>query len=364
MSSVDVLQARPQTIAIEITSKCNLRCSYCDKSDPILEALPGANADMSDDVISSVYYYCKDVGIKSVSLSGIGETTMTKGWYTRITKFLDDPEISAQMVSNFVRPFEDDDLAALVRLDELAISIDSSDLAMMRKLRSKADLRTITYNIMRLQQKIREIGRGPTITVNCTLCRDNIGHIIGLAGFCRELRVDRLIVTDVMVTGKYNPKMPQTLDGLTDDEVVLLAEQIAGAEDRLAGSSTALQLREELRARIDTVVAGVRQGAIPTAPAAHFHRTTASSACRQPWDLLLVGANGNMVPCCGGTRDGPVGNLTRTTLPEILDGETYRAIRASILDGQPILPCHRCSFARQISFSELRREIEAWHGLT
>jgi molybdenum cofactor biosynthesis enzyme MoaA len=44
--SIDPLRAQLDSIAIEVTSKCNLRCAYCHKADDVVEAMPGANDDM------------------------------------------------------------------------------------------------------------------------------------------------------------------------------------------------------------------------------------------------------------------------------------------------------------------------------
>jgi MoaA/NifB/PqqE/SkfB family radical SAM enzyme len=371
MPDVDLLRPRPRDVAIEVTSKCNLRCAYCYKADEIHEALPGANEDMSDAMISALYHYCKEAGIDNVCLSVVGETTMHKGWHARVKQFLEDPKIKTHMNTNFVRLFDDDDLSALISIDSLQISIDSSDLAMLRKLRSRADIRTITYNIIRLRQKASEVGRRPFISVNCVLCRDNIGHIVDLAGFCRELKMGRLMLgemiqlrpSEAIVVGRRKPSPPETLDCLTGSEVSFLAGQIAGAEELLAGSATELLVDEHLRARIDAVIAGLPQRVTPADAAAYFQRNMASSACRQPWTSPMVLANGDVVPCCETGRAGPVvGSLTRSSLPEILNGEAHRAVRAAILDGRPTLPCRACSFASPMSFREFRREIATWQG--
>src|SRR5262249_31060293 len=156
----------------------------------------------------SLYRYCKETGVRHVTLSVGGETTMHLGWQHRIAPFLNDPAIETFMVSNFARLFTEDDLEALVKLDSLQISFDSADFEMVRKLRSRADLRTISYNLIRLRQKSREVGRGPYLTVNCTVCRANVGHIEKLAGFCRELSIDQLQLTEMMPLGHHNPNPP------------------------------------------------------------------------------------------------------------------------------------------------------------
>jgi MoaA/NifB/PqqE/SkfB family radical SAM enzyme len=358
---VDLLLARVQSIALEVASKCNLRCSYCHKADDVLEAMPGSNDDMNDEMIGSLYRYCKDAGVRKVMLSLGGETTMDTGWQHRIAAFLDDPEIETSMISNFVRLLTDDDLEALTKIRRLQISFDSSELAMVRKLRSRADLRTITYNIIRLRQKSRELGRKPYLVVNCTVCRDNIGHIGKLAGFCRELGVDQLLLTEVMSITEHNPKMPETLDCLTDDEVIRLVREIMTAREILQGSPTEFGVQEHLEWRIAELTKQLREGTIPANPSAHFHRRMDSSACRQPWTSPMVRADGKVLPCCGHGFKA-VGDLSTATMREIMDGNAYRAVRASILEGRPIVKCQTCSFVRGISFPEFVRNIQQWQS--
>ena len=358
---VDSLRALPTSICIEITNKCNLRCAYCAKSDDKYEALPGNNIDMNEILIRDLYEYCKKFGIRDVSLSGVGETAMEVGWYKKIEMFLNDPEIDAHLVSNFVRLLNDDDLEALMKLQNLQISFDSSDIAMVRMLRSKADLRTITYNITRVRQRIRELGSGPNIDVNCVLARPNIGHIAKLAGFCRELGVDRLMISDVMITVPNNPNLPETLDTLTSEEVALLVRQIAAAEDILRGSATTLHLQDCLRIRIAELIEQHRRGVPTVDPAEHFHRRRESAACRMPWSQPFVRADGKVFACCTSYTD-PVGDLASASLEEINEGAAIRSVRASILEGRPTVGCDGCTLARGESFTEFAREVHAWHS--
>jgi MoaA/NifB/PqqE/SkfB family radical SAM enzyme len=361
---VDLLRARPSSIAIEVSSRCNLRCSYCHKADDVLEAMPGANDDMTEAMIADVYRYCKAAGIRNVTLSVGGETTVVPDWHKRVAPFLDDPEIETHMVSNFARPLRDEELEAFTRLNALQVSFDSADPGMVRKLRSKADLGTIAYNIIRLRQAARERGRGPFLVVNCTLCRDNVGHVAKLAGFCRELGVDQLLLTEVMTITQHNPSMPETLDRLNDDEVILLARQIIAAEDAVAGSATALRLRDHLRARIEEIVEQLREGRTPAGAADYFNRRMESAGCHQPWQSPMVGATGRIIACCGSGPAGRIGNLATQGMSEVMDGAAARAIRASILAGQPTVACETCSFARDMSFPEFAREIRSWLGDT
>jgi MoaA/NifB/PqqE/SkfB family radical SAM enzyme len=363
--AVDILRDLTQGIIIEVTSKCNLRCSYCAKADKVREAELVANVDMGDPMLMALYRHCKDNGITNVTLSGVGETAMFPGWHNRLTMFLDDPDFNVLLVSNFIRLLDDDDLDALSKFHALQISFDSSDYQTVRRLRSHADLRSITYNIVRLQQRCRALGRRPQITVNATLCRENIGHIQALAGFCRELNVDRLLVCEVISLTRNNYVMPETLSGLTSSEVELLARQIMGAEGLLAGSDTTLILQDHLKLRVDEIVERMREAQPVSECAATFHRPLVASACLDPWTTPFVRADGAVYACCIISDDAPImGNINNDPLPEILGGARYRSVRRSILEGRPETPCDGCSLARAVSFDELAAEVRGRFGDT
>jgi len=55
-------------------------------------------------------------------------------------------------------------------------------------------------------------------------------------------------------------------------------------------------------------------------------------------------------------------NLATASLAGIVDGERYRAVRRSILDGRPIVNCRGCSMAQRQSFAEFVRGIREWQG--
>jgi MoaA/NifB/PqqE/SkfB family radical SAM enzyme len=331
----------------------------------VFEALPASNADLSDVVIDQIYHYCKDSGVRYVTLSAGGETTMFPGWHQRVAQFLEDAEIEAHIVSNFARLFSDDDLNALAKFKAIQISFDSADLQMVRKLRSKADLRIIAFNIIRLRQRGRELGRTPTLVVNCTLWRDNIRGIAQLAGFCRELGIDQLLLTEGFVSTAHNYTVPDTLEILTEEEVVLLAQQIVAAENALSDGTTSIQLQDHLRLRIGDVLEEVRHGGKPQNAAASFCRRMILSACRQPWQSPLVAQDGKVLPCCVASDTAAIGDLTGTaTMAEILDSDAARAVRASILDGKSTLPCHGCSFARDLPLADFIQDIRELQGDT
>ncbi len=288
---------------------------------------------------------------------------MTVGWHRRLTPFLNDPNMKLHLVSNFSRVLADDDLDALLRFDNIQVSFDSANFAIVRKLRSKAHLGTIIYNIMQLKARRRKAGYGPTITVNCTLCRETIGGLDALARLCVETGVDRLMLGEAMLLTQNNKKMPDTLDNLAEDEVILLANQLILVQDILRDAEIQLHVRDTLQARIAEIIEQLREGRPIAGALPHFSHMKARSACRQPWEEPFVSADGKVFACCVGIfANAPVGDLRLGSLREIVNGEKYRAVRSSILEGAPILPCAECLLASPATFAEFKAEIMQWQG--
>jgi len=73
--------------------------------------------------------------------------------------------------------------------------------------------------------------------------------------------------------------------------------------------------------------------------------------CYRPWRLMYVTANGSVLPCCIAPfttmpyREIVLGDLTRQSVAEVWDGDTYRAWRRAMLDGEPPAACAGCGVA-------------------
>lgn len=322
-----MVNAKISTLIIEVTSKCNLRCTYCIKADKTYDDFPFVNTDLTDDRLAELYAFCKANDIRSVSLSGIGETAQFEGWADRLTPFLDDPDIVVYLVSNFARPLQPSDLAALRKVNVLQISFDSADPEMVRLMRSKARLLVIVDNIRQMKA-----AGGPFLVVNCTLTRENIGHIAPLAVLCRELGVDRLLVGEMMLN---NPSTWMSPLGVLEGELMSgLVADIRAARETLEGTSTEFELQPQLARRLES---------LPplTAP------------CSQPWDTPFIRSDGKVFPCCCyGDHFAPVGDLAVESLGKIYEGEPIKKVRAALLAGERPLLCDGCTLALPISQEE------------
>ena len=85
-STNDLLHADPRNIAklqVELTSDCNLRCTYCTLSQPWYEG-----RHMEDSNIHKVIEFTKRHNIQSVHLNGHGESTIAPRWTEIAQEFL------------------------------------------------------------------------------------------------------------------------------------------------------------------------------------------------------------------------------------------------------------------------------------
>src|ERR1700753_1101743 len=78
---IDLLEAFvPLSLITEITSKCNLRCLYCSKTDPVLGAIPGRDEHMQEAVIERYLGVVKQYPWAYIQLSGTGEPSFHPDW--------------------------------------------------------------------------------------------------------------------------------------------------------------------------------------------------------------------------------------------------------------------------------------------
>jgi radical SAM protein with 4Fe4S-binding SPASM domain len=78
--------------------------------------------------------------------------------------------------------------------------------------------------------------------------------------------------------------------------------------------------------------------------------------CLQPWQTIIVLANGNVRTCCG--MDYSVGNINEQKLIDIANGDAARDVREKLLNGTSELPCNRCWAAQANTPESFRAEVQ------
>jgi molybdenum cofactor biosynthesis enzyme MoaA len=146
---------------LEVTSRCNLRCTYCHLSH--IE-VPEVDIDLTG--IDRFIENLKTRKVSELIFNGRGENSFLDGWHHAVRKVL-DAGLLVTSVTNLSRAYSDEELEVLSRYASITVSVDTTDPVIFRAIRRKADIRLVLHNILRVQAIAFEQGRkAPDIVWN------------------------------------------------------------------------------------------------------------------------------------------------------------------------------------------------------
>ncbi len=356
-----LLQARPRGLMIEYTSRCNLRCKYCSKSNPGDDEIPGRDMDMPKQTIEQVLALIEAQPVAELLLAGTGESTFHSDWLTDIPRLIAagkaaNKDCFVHINSNLALKYGDAEFAALAQLDGIMVSIDTADRELTRSVRAKSDLALIAYNIARLKSWCASRGlRAPRISINATVYAEAARGIHELVVMLAQLPIDQLTLSDLIEfeSVRLNGIRPLSLDDRAAfvESVQTLQKAIDFAQ---AQKKFTLTVQPHLLERINGLIARLNGGGDGAAPGTAEPAARGTKLCLQPWTRFTVAADGALFPCCV-TDMPPVGHVGRDG--EGIDGPAIRAFRRALLIGQVPPVCEGCSNARSCDTAELEDAV-------
>ena len=81
---------------------------------------------------------------------------------------------------------------------------------------------------------------------------------------------------------------------------------------------------------------------------------TRTKNCLDPWSFVLCKANGDLQPCCW---HPPVGNLSDSSMENILADEKIQELRKQLLDGSLNDFCRKCPAREDCTTEELTQKV-------
>lgn len=145
------------TVALEFTTRCNLRCVYCAVSQPWYE-----NVDLPMEEFDSLIGTLQKRHVRRVVVNGHGETTLIPGWDHRILA-LANAGFELIITTNFARLLSAQELVAMAHIRQIEVSVDTHNPEILRKVRRKVDLGNILINMAGVTSKSAEL-RLPSIS--------------------------------------------------------------------------------------------------------------------------------------------------------------------------------------------------------
>ena len=355
---------RVENINIALTSRCNLRCIYCPTGHGRTH-----DADLSPTVLGLLKKFIAEGGAPVVGLGHVGETTMFEGWEDFSQEILDSG-CAVTMLSNFARPFRDEELAVLIRFASLAVSVDTLNPGVLKEIRRKLDIKTVIYNLSRIKAAcLMNRTKPPRLGWVSTLSdrvAGGIEELFCLAVACGATSISfhqLLRFTDapndlVDVMDLPRPAFLKAFGTIKDcvalarehgvelsvgglDVMEALARDQAGGASRETGVPTSGLLQHSMLGELTCHVKPLEPGQ--------------TRMCFMPWVSVYVNPlreEGDVYPCCSVGR--PLGRLEEAGSMEVmLRSEAYRRFRAALLEGNLPHSCRNCPIKAPCAPSEL-----------
>lgn len=316
----------PRELYIETTNRCNLKCRTC----PQYFGMPEDFADLTPPLVERILDQFPFV--RRVVLHGIGEPLLNKdlphiienvkrrGAYALFNT--NGLLLRGRLVEPIVR----------CGLDELRVSVDSASPETYALVRGADGFDRIIENLRGLARLKRSIGIStPKVSLWITGLKSNVAELPALVRLADEIGVREVYLQRLVYSGRGLAVRDEALFRQAADPELAAVRQA----ERLA-NELGIELKGSGEASAAEMVAG--QG------------TDAGSyrACRRPWSLMYVTANGNVLPCCiapftGAHYDGMVlGNIFEESAEKIWNGQRYQQWRQAMLSGDPPEACAGC----------------------
>lgn len=193
---------RIQMVRIDMTERCNLRCTYCVASQPdyrgiVVDKRDGVEGGRQmdekelDRIIREIRRY--PYPIAEIAVNGHGETTCYPGWHQVCNRLLEDGH-RLTITSNFAKALDRNEISTLSRFKAITISIDTAEPELLKAIRRKVDLGIILSNLFRIRARALADGQTmPRIAFHAGIYDRNLPTLIDFAWFSVACRVDSVI---------------------------------------------------------------------------------------------------------------------------------------------------------------------------
>jgi radical SAM protein with 4Fe4S-binding SPASM domain len=301
----------PQSIQIECTTRCNLKCTFCELSYWTEKA-----ADLKLANIQKMVEHLPKV--KRVDLTGIGESLMNRDFFA-IVKFLKSRGMYVTFNDNFTLMTEKA-AQRIVELgvDQIFLSLDGATKETYEQIRVGANFDKVIANARRLLQMKREMGKKqPEVKINTVVCSINYHELPAIVELAHDMGIG----------------MVQFVNAITFEST----ENIATTSVQLEAEAIFQQTLERAR-QLGVLVKLELFDKLPV------------QQCDFPWKRNFVTYDGYVHPCCYTTQTGDrraqnrrsFGNLSESSFEEIWHSEMYATFRRKLQRG--VLPhaCEHC----------------------
>jgi radical SAM protein with 4Fe4S-binding SPASM domain len=323
-SGTIVCRAKPTSMWLESTSRCNLRCISCPRT--YLPFFKGK--DLYEEVFVTVKEELFPF-LSQIQLESFGEPMLS----TRFEYLMHEAIISNIQVKfctngmflneKWIRKFLEHDIS-------FSISIDGARAQTMKKIRPGTDLQKIIKSI-ELFNKLKEKeypDSKSSIRILSLALKSNIEEMSELITLANRLKIDDIFIRQLIYSLVHPLRIRK--------ELLKYYKNMAN-RNFLASKKKAEELGVNLSVKLfDTEPSEKSNDKLSPKNAAYRF----PQKCFVPWERILVRVNGDITPCCSSGEI--MGNIHKDGFWKVWNGRKYKYFRRRINTNLPPLDCRNC----------------------
>ena len=316
----------PDSIQLEITTKCNLSCSICPRHT--FENF-NPNGVMPMATYNKILKDAKSY-LKSVYLWGVGEPLMHPDFFEMVSTakamglkvifttnaILLTKEVSEKIVE--------------LGVDEVIVSLDGASLETVERIRG-CNLDVIFSNIAELNlTKKSQNKKYPKLSINFIVLKSNVKEAIPVLSVANIMEVDRVKFQNMLTWNEEN----------ANDALITNAR--LNQLDKILDASKKVKIKVQIPNRELTEYPKCLQPWIGAPNVTYDGTVTPCCFVAYPLDTYFIRQNGKIIR--EKTHFAPIelGNVYFNTIVEIWNNVKYRELRESFLNKSPQHPCDIC----------------------
>jgi radical SAM protein with 4Fe4S-binding SPASM domain len=361
--SEDILP--PRGIDLELSSKCNLRCTMCPKTKG-LEPNP-SNSDISWETfrnVEKIFPY-----VDRICLSGFGESFLHPD-FLEMVRVVKSYGISANVTSNGLL-LRENIAKDIVQsgLDYLSISIDALDPETLKLVRGTREIEKIIRNIDGILKAKEELSsKTPLIGISFTAMNLNVDQLPGIVHYAIEKNMDSVNVCPFDdYRNNFEYSMTSNLDKAREN--FIKARNIALQHNMNVIFNFETEFIKKLKEKDPKdEFFKIFHSFIPTNKGIDVEKSAKEGKptrkhCFMPFFNLVVTSKGDVIPCCKSTPSEIMGNVNNTPILEIWRSAKFREFRRKLLSSKPPIVCKLCATADWKHFRPVKSMYDHFDSL-
>ena len=173
---------KPRVVALEVTTKCNLKCIYCNNTD---KELKGSSSDISQSVVQRLRE--QSGSFDKIIICGIGESFLYSGLKELISLF---GSKQFCIVTNGTVPIDFSYIGQEGNIEVIVYSLDSVDNELLNSICGSFDFDCFGNNITQHDTYNKNSNNRILKTLNCTINKYNISDLNSITRYACKNKFD------------------------------------------------------------------------------------------------------------------------------------------------------------------------------